>query len=286
MKLCFNQGSCDKCADHSMMAELEACEKYGFDYIDLRFDDLDEYVKEHSAEELADWFSHHHLKPSTYSALLFFNWKKTDEEKQAVFDEVDRLIKIFDVIGMKHMALVPSCDIKEEASLPEIKADAVEMINKIADQCEPHGIALSLEFIGSPSFTINRFDVAYDIVQRVNRESVGIAIDLFHFHAMASSVEDVRKCDGRKITNLHINGCEDLPIGAPYLTDEKRLWPGEGCINEKALTDAMKESGFDSNAVPAAIEVFRPEYYEMTVEENVKKSYETTKAFAEKYFGE
>uniref|UniRef100_UPI003D7D9762 sugar phosphate isomerase/epimerase family protein n=1 Tax=Butyricicoccus sp. TaxID=2049021 RepID=UPI003D7D9762 len=158
MKLCFNQGSCDHCPDHSMMADLEAAEKYGFDYIDLRFDILDEYLKDHTAEELAEWFNTHHLKPSSYSGLLFFNWKRTPEEKQKVFDELNRLIPIFDTIGLKTIALIPSFNIEEHASIPEIKEDAVEMINQMADLCEPHGISLALEFIGSGAFTINRFE--------------------------------------------------------------------------------------------------------------------------------
>ena len=65
MKLCFNQGSCDHCPDHSMMADLEAAEKYGFDYIDLRFDILDEYLKDHTAEELAAWFAVFQLEAYT-----------------------------------------------------------------------------------------------------------------------------------------------------------------------------------------------------------------------------
>lgn len=44
------------------MADLEMCEKYGFDYIEIRFDCVKDYLKEHTLEELADWFKNHHLK--------------------------------------------------------------------------------------------------------------------------------------------------------------------------------------------------------------------------------
>lgn len=266
-----------------MMADLEAAEKYGFDYIDLRFDILDDYLKEHTKEELADWFKNHHLKPSSYSALLFFNWKKTEEEKQAVLNEVKRLLPVFDCIGLQTICCVPSVGIKEHASVEEIQDDCVEMLNRIADLCEPYGITLALEFIGSGAFTINRFDQANDIIKAVNRDSVGLAIDLFHFYAMGSNVADVAACDGKKIINLHLNDSEHLPIGAPYLDDSKRLWPGDGCIDKQAMADALKKCGFEKEKYPAAIEVFRPEYYELTVDENVRISYEKTKAFVENY---
>ena len=43
-----------------------------------------------------------------------------------------------------------------------------------------------------------------------------------------------------------------------------------------------KEIGFDG---VCTIEEFRPEYYAMSHEENVKKAAEVTKAFVEKHFG-
>jgi 2-keto-myo-inositol isomerase len=283
MELCYNQACGDRCADYSMIKQLEAADRYGFDYVDIRFDDLDNYLKEHTAEELADWFAHHHLKPSSYSGLLFFNWKKTPEEKQAVFDELKCLIPIFDTIDLRTIAVIPSFNIKEHASVQEIKEDAVEMLNEMADLCEPYHMSLALEPIGSGAFTINQFGQGYDIVKAVNRDSVGLALDLFHFYANGSRVEDVAACDGRKIINLHLNDAEDLPIGAPYFDDTKRLWPGDGCIDDKVLCDALLASGFDKEAVPAAIEVFRPEYYDLKADENVRLSYEKTKKFVEDY---
>ena len=44
----------------------------------------------------------------------------------------------------------------------------------------------------------------------------------------------------------------------------------------------LKEIGFDG---VCTIEEFRPEYYAMSHEENIKKAAEVTKAFVNKYFG-
>ena len=54
-----------------------------FDYIEIRFDCVKDYLKEHTLEELADWFKNHHLKPWAYNTLIFFNqrdeaWGKRD----------------------------------------------------------------------------------------------------------------------------------------------------------------------------------------------------------------
>ena len=74
---------------------------------------------------------------------------------------------------------------------------------------------------------------------------------------MCSKLEDLKAADGSKIFAYHLNDCEDLPLGS--CGDDKRLWPGEG-------------------------EEFRPEYYAMSHDENVKKAAEVTRDFVAKYF--
>ena len=71
-----------------------------------------------------------------------------------------------------------------------------------------------------------------------------------------------------------------LDTDTPYLT--KRLWPEEGVVDHAGIASALKEIGFDG---VCTIEEFRPEYYEMSHEENVKKAAEVTRSFVQKYFG-
>ena len=48
MKIGFNEATALECKGQSLMADLEACEKYGFDYIEIRFDCVKDYLKEHT----------------------------------------------------------------------------------------------------------------------------------------------------------------------------------------------------------------------------------------------
>ena len=82
MKLGFNEATALECKGQSLMADLEMCEKYGFDYIEIRFDCVKDYLKEHTLEELADWFKNHHLKPWAYNTLIFFNQRDEAGEKR------------------------------------------------------------------------------------------------------------------------------------------------------------------------------------------------------------
>ena len=126
---------------------------------------------------------------------------------------------------------------------------------------------------------MNTFGQAYDIVETVNRENVGLVLDCFHFHAMGSDLNDLKKADGSKIFILHIDDTEDFPIG--FLTDEDRVWPGLGAIDLDSILSTLKEIGY-SDVV--SVELFRPEYYKLDAEEAIKTAKETTLKVMSKYY--
>ena len=285
MKIGFNEGCNRFCKDHSVLKDLELCEKYGFDYIDVQSECLNRDLEagKYTIEELGEWFKTHKLKMLSYNALIFFNMKQTQEEKDAVMAELDEIIRRCNILGCKMIVVVPSMDIPVHATVGEIKDDAVAVLKEMVKKVEPHGIKLSLEFCGAPTMTINRFEYAYDIVKAVDSPSVGITLDQYHFHAMASQWESLEQADGKKIFVWHLNGMEDMPCGAAYNNDEKRLWPGEegDCLDHKRYADTLKKIGFEGDV--CTIEVFRPAYYELSQEENVKKAAEVTRAHVAKY---
>lgn len=287
MKIGFNEGCNRFCENHSVLEDLELCEKYGFDYIDIQSECLDRELPKglYTLEDLGEFFKTHRLKMLSYNALIFFNMKPTQEEKDKVMAELDEIIRRCEILGCKMIVVVPSMDIAVDATLDEIKADAVEVLRQMVKKVEPHGIRLSIEFIGQPTMTINRFEDAYAIVQEVGSPLVGLTLDQYHFHAMASSFEALEKSDGKKIFVWHLNGMENVPCGAKYNNDEKRLWPDEpgDCLDHKRYADILKKIGFEGDV--CTMEVFRPDYYKLSSEENIKTAAERTRAHVAKYWG-
>ena len=244
MKIGFNEATALECKGQSLMADLEMCEKYGFDYIEIRFDCLKEYLKEHTE----------------------------------VDEEVEFILKVSKTIGLKMLITVPTCGVKDK-TVSEICEEAVERLRYLSHKVGKD-MRISLEFCGTPDCSINQFGTAYDIVKEVDRDNVGITLDTFHFHEMCSRLEDLKAADGKKIFAYHLNDCEDLPLGS--CGDDKRLWPGEGVVDHEGIAEALKEIGFDG---VCTIEEFRPEYYAMSHEENIKKAAQVTKDFVNHYFG-
>lgn len=287
MKLGFNEGCNRFCKDHSVLKDLDLCEKYGFDYIDIQSECLDREIAAgmYTLEDLSAWFNDpsHKLKMLSYNALIFFNMKQTQQEKDAVMNELDEIIRRCNLLNCKMIVVVPSMDLQVHATLDEIRADAVAVLKEMVKKVEPHGIKLSIEFCGAPTMSINRFDDAYAIAKEVDHPLVGITLDQYHFHAMASSRQALEQADGKKIFVWHLNGMENMPCGAAYNSDEKRLWPGEDgdCLDHKWYADTLKKIGFEGDV--CTVEVFRPAYYELSQEENVKKAAEVTRAHVAKY---
>lgn len=287
MKIGFNEGCNRFCENHSVLEDLELCEKYGFDYIDIQSECLDRELPKglYTLEDLGAFFKTHRLKMLSYNALIFFNMKPTQEEKDKVMAELDEIIRRCEILDCKTIVVVPSMDITVDATLDEIKADAVEVLRQMVKKVEPHGIRLSIEFIGQPTMTINRFEDAYAIVEEVGSPLVGLTLDQYHFHAMASSFEALEKADGKRIFIWHLNGMENVPCGAKYNNDEKRLWPDEpgDCLDHQRYADILKKIGFEGDV--CTMEVFRPDYYKLSSEENIRTAAERARAHVAKYWG-
>jgi 2-keto-myo-inositol isomerase len=286
MKTGFNEGCNRFCKDHSVLKDLELCEKNDFDFIDIQSECLSRDLEagKYTIEELGEWFKNHKLKMLSYNALCFFNMKETQDEKGAVMTMLDEIIRRCLILDCKIIVIVPSYDIKLHATRPEIREDAVAVLKEMVKKVEPYGIKLSIEFVGAPTMTINRFIDAYAIVQAVDSPLVGVTLDQYHFNAMASDWATLEKADGKKIFIWHLNDMEDVPCGASYNTDEKRLWPGDpkGCLDHQRFADILKKIGFEGDV--CTIEVFRPEYYELSQEENVRIAAEVTKEHVAKYW--
>jgi len=276
MKLCFNQAT--TLENSNLAKDLEYCNKHGYDYIEIRtMDKLPEYLKEKSLNELAEYFNTHHIKPLALNALVFFN-NRDEDEYLKIINEFKEMMDIAKSLGVKYVVTVPLVT-EQKILKQDIKKSCVKVLKELSDIAEPYGVKIAVEFVGHPQCTVNTFGQAYDIVETVNRENVGLVLDCFHFHAMGSDIEDLKKADGSKIFILHIDDTEDFPIG--FLTDEDRVWPGLGAIDLDSILSTLKEIGF---ADVVSVELFRPEYYKLDAEEAIKIAKETTIKVISKHY--
>ncbi|MBC1272761.1 2-keto-myo-inositol isomerase [Listeria booriae] len=276
MKLCFNEAT--TLENSNLEKDLTICERNGYDYIEIRtMDKLPEYLKTHTLDDLATYFQNHHIKPLALNALVFFN-NRDEAGHAAIIQEFQEMMHICDKIGAKYVVAVPLVT-TEKILKKDIKQSCIEVLQELSSIAESHGVKIALEFVGHPECTVNTFEDAYDIVQAVNCDNVGLVFDSFHFHAMGSNIQNLKNADGSKIFIFHIDDTEDFQIG--LLTDDDRVWPGHGAIDLEAHITTLKQIGY-SDVV--SVELFRPEYYQLTAEETIEKAKTTTLEVISKYY--
>jgi len=274
MKICFNQATTMQ--NSTLALDLEWCEKTGYDFIEIRLDKLKEYLQDHTVADLADFFANSNLKPYSFNALEFINFRDEAGYKE-ITDGLKFCCETGAVIGCHKTVVVPTFDIGGY-SKTEIKEETVRVLHELSDIAAPYGMKLAFEFVGYPSCSVNTLEQAYDIVAAADRENVGFVLDCFHFHAMNSKWEALEAIDPAKLFIFHLDDSEDLPVGA--LRDDKRLWPGEGAVDLARIFGILKAKGY---AEMASIELFRPAYWELEVPDCIRIAYEKTKETIAKY---
>jgi 2-keto-myo-inositol isomerase len=165
-----------------------------------------------------------------------------------------------------------------DKTIREIRRESIRVLNDLADTAERYNMKLAYEFVGYPNCSVNTFGQCYEIIHELNRDSVGLVLDCFHFHAMNSRREDLEQADAKKIFVLHIDDSEDLPPG--ILRDQHRLWPGDGVIPLDKILNILCKKGYVG---AASVELFRPEYWNWDVEQAIQVGKEKTRKLLSEY---
>jgi len=274
MKLGYNEATAMK--KSSLEKDLELCERYGYDYIEIRLDMLKEYLKSHTVDDLKKFFEKSHLKPYAFNSIEDVNFCTENEWKERL-ELFTFGCEMAREINNPYLIIVPTMGpTMSQKSEEEVFEDSVKVLNKLADIAETYGVKLAFEPIGDPRWCVRSLRQCWDIVRAVNRESVGIALDAFNLYLYnkLQDIDDIDMIPLEKIFVYHIDDCEDLPLGV--LDHCHRMFPGDGVIPLKEITEKLKKKGYDEIA---SLELFRPEYWEMDPEDVIRIGAEKTKAY-------
>ncbi len=275
MKICFNEATTLK--NSTLERDLELCESLGYSLIEIRLDKLKEYLTIHSVDDLAAFFSKARLKPYAFNALEFISFRDK-AGRGDINDNLKFLCEIGSKIGCKKIVVVPTFDVGHR-TVSEIEEETVRVLREMSAFAANYDVKLAFEFVGYPNCSVNTFGQALDIVNKAQRPNIGIVLDCFHFYAMGSRMNDIKRARPEQIFIFHIDDSEDLPYGAAR--DDARLWPGLGVVPLDGILAALREIGYSEMA---SVELFRPEYWEYDAEKTIRDGYEATVNVVSKYF--
>jgi 2-keto-myo-inositol isomerase len=274
VKIGYNEATAMKRSD--LKTDLALTEKYGYDYIEIRLDMLENYLTSNSINDLKFFFSNSRLKPYALNAIEEINFCD-----RAGFLKVEEKTKwacsMAEKINNPFLIVVPSFrkNAVQNSSKSDIEADSAAVLNRLADISEEYNVKIAFEPVGFKACAVRDIETAWDIVQKVDRDSVGLVIDAFNLFLYngLKDIDIIREIDPAKIFVFHIDDCEG---GVPFenLQLEHRVWPGDGIIPLVPLLSILKEKGFGRIA---SIELFRPEYWKLPPDVAIRTALEKTK---------
>jgi 2-keto-myo-inositol isomerase len=274
MKLGFNEATCMK--KSSVEQDLTLCEKYGYDYIELRLDMLKKYFSKNTIKDLQSFFASSQIKPYAFNSIENINF--------CTSPEWDTLLALFkfgcetaQAIGNPYLIVVPTMgEDMYQKTQREVFDDSTVVLDELASIAKPYGVKLAFEPIGDKRWCVRSLDQALEIVKAVNRDDVGLALDsinLFLYNRL-ENIDSIDSVPLEKLFVYHIDDCEDLPLGT--LDHCHRLYPGDGVIPLEAITKKLHSKGYGEIC---SVELFRPEYWELDPETVIKTAAEKTKRF-------
>ena len=253
MKLSFN-GATTMRAD--LVTDIRAAASAGFDYLEIWAAKLRRYLRDHTPNDLKNLFAENHIEPLSINSIEHVTFR-TEHDYDTIRAECEDLTAIAAAIDCPYVVVVPGKVPPKLTSSSDVIEESVRVLRELASIAERHGIALAFEFLGQKDCSVQKLDLADEIVQKVNRRNIGLVIDAFHFYAGGSTIEMIDRLDPKRLFIFHIDDAERMP--REQLTDAHRLLPGLGILPLKEIIAAFRRIGYEANA---SVELFRPEYWE------------------------
>jgi 2-keto-myo-inositol isomerase len=251
MKIALN-GATTMHAD--LPTDIKAAGAAGYDLVEIWAAKLREYLKTNTPADLKNLFAENNVSPYSINSIEHITFR-TPEDYAEIQAECRELSSIASEIGCPYIVVVPG-KLPDDASEDHIIDESARVLNELGDIALEYGVSLAFEFLGQTDCSVQTLDLAKTIVEKVDRDNIGLVIDTFHFYAGNSSFGAIETLDPAKLFIFHINDAEDLP--KETLTDAHRLYPGTGILPIREMKEAFDRIGYNRMV---SIEIFRPEYW-------------------------
>lgn len=196
------------------------------------------------------------------------------EKREAAIQDNLRAVEQAAAIGAPSIVLVCGADGRQ--SLEKSREQIAEGILRILPAAQSAGVKLSIEplhpmYAGDRS-AINTMKQANDMVELINSEWVGIAVDVYHLWWDDTLQSEIKRC----AANNHLYAFHVCDWNGPttdFLNDRGLM--GDGCINIPEIRGWVEEAGFSGYN---EVEIFSDKYWatdQFEYLEKIKKAYLT-----------
>jgi sugar phosphate isomerase/epimerase len=165
----------------------------------------------------------------------------------------------------------------EEPSLDDVALDMPRMIESFAAlsrEAAKYGTSIALEIM--PFSNIRTVSTALELVSTDPQPNGGLYLDIWHMARGGIDYSEVAKIPQQFIKAVELDDADRDVVGT--LWDDTRFHRrlcGEGALDIPAFLKATREAGYRG---PYAVEIISREHRRLSLEEEAKRSFETTAA--------
>ena len=194
---------------------------------------------------------------------------------RAVSDMVRRdLLEAAEALSARCIKIAPSI---EEPSLDDVALDMPRMIESFAAlsrEAAKYGTSIALEIM--PFSNIRTLSAALELVSTDPQPNGGLYLDIWHMARGGIDYAEVAKIPQQFIKAVELDDADRDVVGT--LWDDTRFHRrlcGEGALDIPAFLSATREAGYRG---PYAVEIISREHRRLSLEEEARRSFETTVA--------
>ncbi len=259
--------------------DIAAAGEAGFRHLEIWAAKMDRYLEANSVSDLNELFQQHGVRPASINSIEFITFR--DKEYEAIRARSKELSQLAQALGCPYIVVVPSPTPSRQTTWEEIKAETVNTLHDLGTRAEAYGVSLAFEPLGFGWCSVRTARAAWEIVQAVERDNVGLVLDACHFYGGGSELSEIELIDPARLFIFHLDDVEDLPKEA--ITDARRLLPGEGVLPLDDVCSRLQGIGFDGLC---SVELFRPEYWSWPPVDLARQARQNALRVLEPYFQE
>ena len=184
------------------------------------------------------------------------------------------LLEAAEALSARCIKIAPSID---EPSLDDVALDMPRMIESFAAlsrEAATYGTSIALEIM--PFSNIRTLSTALELVSTDPQPNGGLYLDIWHMARGGIDYSEVAKIPQQFLKAVELDDADRDVVGT--LWDDTRFHRclcGEGALDIPAFLKATREAGYRG---PYAVEIISREHRRLSLEEEAKRSFETTVA--------
>lgn len=273
MKACYNVQTCMRKSD--LEEDIRICAEVGFEAIEISFAKVEAFRKKYDILELGQLLKKYNIKCGSINAIfntsfcIGENWNRIQKQ-------LDLACDICQITGADCIIVLPDEITEENRLLSEKKilAASVRSLRKMADYVSDQDVRIAFEPVGD--MLIGDIENAWEIVQQVDRENVGLTIDAFNLFLwdLLTDIESIERISADKLFMVHINDAESIPFRK--IDQMHRCMPGDGRIDVERYIKCVKKTGYTGYV---SVEVLNPYIWKKGAKIVIPEAYQKLKRF-------